>query len=180
MELKACIWAHRWVIREAKPLGANRVRLSLIRNTSVTTFPGSPIGEKNKWRNAAGRQVENDDLWKELLSLRSRMPVRTDVVWTLRKQTAILKAVDRSAKAAAKSHPAATDFGVRSGKVGRSKNAVKGAATLFPASGQQTRIRVYQTVAPRGGENKIKFQVFDETRRDFCEKFVAYASPEKG
>src|SRR5262249_22735104 len=140
----------------------------------------APYWRDNKWRNAQGRPVENIDLWKELLSIRSRIRLRVDIEWTLGKQNAILKAVDRSAKLAAKGHAAATDFGLRSGKVGRSKNTVEGAAPLYHASGQEARIRVYQTVAQRGEENKVKFQVFDESRGDFFEKFTAYTTPQNG
>lgn len=41
-------------------------------------------------------------------------------------------------------------------------------------------VRVYRTGAFHGGENKITFQLFSETRGDFFEKFVAYARPEVG
>jgi len=133
----------------------------------------------NGWRNASGRPIENSDLWKELLSIRAKLRARTDIEWTLGKKAPILKAVDGSAKSAAK-QPTERDRGYRSGKVGRTNNKVPGASTLFPAAGQEAVVRVYQTVAFARGENKIKFQLFSETQRDFFEKFVAYAPPEIG
>lgn len=43
-------------------------------------------------------------------------------------------------------------------------------------------IRVYHTGAysRAQGENKIKFQLFSASFRDFSDKFTAYASPETG
>ena len=133
----------------------------------------------NRWRNVAGRPIENSDLWRELLSIRSKLRIRTDIEWTLGKKAPILKAVDKSAKSAAKS-PTTTDRGYRPGKVGRTRNRTSGAATLFPASGQDALIRIYQTGAFANGENKIKFQLFSDMRGDFFEKFIGYASPEIG
>ena len=84
----------------------------------------------NGWRNASGRPIENPDLWKELLSIRTELRVRTDIEWTLGKRAPILKAVDKSAKSAAK-QPTETDRGYQSGKVGRTKNKVSGSRHSF-------------------------------------------------
>ena len=180
MELEACIWAHRWILGNAPALKVNRVQVVTDSQYIRDNLHRVPFWRNNKWRSVQGRPIENVDLWKELLSVRARMRLRVDVVWTPGKQNSILKAVDRSAKLAAKGHAAATDFGLRSGKVGRSKNAIQSAAPLYHAAGQEARIRVYQTVAQRGEENKVKFQVFDESRGDFFEKFTAYTTAEKG
>lgn len=180
MELEACIWAHRWILDNAPGLKVSRIQVVTDSQYIRDNLHRAPYWRNNKWRNLQGRPIENVDLWKELLSVRSRVRLRVDVVWTLGKQNAILKAVDKSAKLAAKGYPAATDFGLRSGKIGRSKNAVKGAAPLYNAAGQEERIRVYQSIAQRGEENKVKFQVFDETRGDFFEKYTAYTTPDNG
>jgi ribosome modulation factor len=133
----------------------------------------------NGWRNASNRPVENDDLWKRLLSIRGKLRVRTDIEWTLGKKAPILKAVDKSAKSGAK-QPTERDRGYRSGKVGRTKNEVAGAATLFPAAGQRATVRIYWTGVVGRSENKIKFQLLSDSRGDFFDKFVAYAQPEIG
>ncbi len=123
--------------------------------------------------------MENKDLWKEMLSIRRGLRVRVDVEWTKGKKSPILKAVDRSAKAAA-AMPAREDWGFRSGKIGRSKNNVNQAAKMFPATGQEAIIRIYHTVSVRRDEHRVKFQVYSEEKRDFFEKYMAYAEARLG
>jgi ribonuclease HI len=179
MELKACIWAHRWVQEQGAAIGVQRVQVITDSKHVHDCWQQSPRWRSNGWRNADGKQVENKDLWKELLSIRTKLRIRVDIEWTPGKKTPITKAVDKSAKSGAK-QPTRTDWGHRSGKIGRSKNSVGGSAALFPAAGQEARIRVYHAVAFGDGENKIKFQLFSEARGEFLDKFVAYATPEIG
>jgi len=179
MELRACIWAHRWVREHGSRSGLRRIQIVTDSKYVHENWRRAEYWRANGWRNASGRPIENPDLWKELLSIRSKLRVRTDIEWTLGKKATILKAVDKSAKSAAK-QPTETDRGYQSGKVGRTKNKVPGSSALFPATGQEAVVRVYRTGAFRSGENKITFQMFSETRGDFFEKFVAYARPEVG
>ena len=58
--------------------------------------------------------------------------------------TPTLKAVDKLAKSAA-GQAWEVDRGFRPGKVGKSKLGGKVASTLFPAAGQQSRVRIYRT-----------------------------------
>src|SRR3984893_1629300 len=132
--------------------------------------------ERNGWRNFHERPVENPDLWKDLLRTRRKLgfSLRVEVKLIAGKSTPITKAVDRDAKTAS-ALPSRVDRGFRSGKIGRSKNNTGKAATMFPASGQEISIRVYQTVSIRRNEQKVKFQLYSTEKKDFFEKFTAYA-----
>jgi ribonuclease HI len=181
MELRACIWAHEWTYENATSLGVNRVQVVTDSQYVYRFWRTADQWRRNRWRLADGRPAENADLWKELLSVRSKLRVRTDIEWCKGKKSAITKAVDKAAKQAAK-QPSETDRGFRSGKVGRTRTKVAGAAILFPAAGQEADVLVYQTGAysRAGGENKVKFQVFSKATNDFDGKYAAYAAPEIG
>ena len=179
MELRACIWAHKWARDQGSTSGVSRIQIVTDSKYVHECWRRAEYWRTNGWRNLEGRPVENSDLWKQLLSIRGKLRVRTDIEWTLGKKAPILKAVDKSAKSAAKK-PTEMDRGYRSGKVGRSRNRVSGAATLFPATGQEAVVRIYQTSAFSSGENKIKLQLFSDAQGDFFEKFVSYAQPEIG
>jgi hypothetical protein len=98
----------------------------------------------DKWRNVHGRPIEHSELWKQFLSLRSKVGVRVDFGWVPGKSTPLLKKVDKAAKEAARAGTT-VDRGYRPGKIGRAKT--KGAATMFPAAGQVVIVRVYGSLA---------------------------------
>jgi len=125
------------------------------------------------------RPIENPDLWKEFLAVRSKLRIRTDIIWTAGKKSSILKSVDKSAKAAA-STPTKVDRGFRPGKIGKTKIKVSGVAKFYPAEGASAAIRIYQSSMLRGGENKVKFQLYSEGAGDYVEKYVAYTDSEIG
>jgi ribonuclease HI len=181
MELRACIWAHEWALENAAALKVGRVQIVTDSQYVYKFWKFADIWRRNGWRSVNGPPIENYDLWKELLSVRAKRGVRRDIEWAKGKKSPITKAVDKAAKTAAK-QPTETDLGFRSGKVGRTRGEITGTAALFPATGQEVALRVYQTRAFRraGGENKIKFQIFSESLRDFSDKFTAYASPDIG
>lgn len=181
MELRACIWAHEWVRRNVQPRRLSRVQIVTDSQYVHEFWRYAERWRRNGWRLSSGRPAENADLWKEFLSISNKMPVRVYIEWTRGKKSDITKAVDKAAKRAAK-HPSRTDRGFIGGKVGRTRGKVSGVAALFPATGQEAAIRIYHTMAykRRNGENKIKFQLFSEAKKDFIEKFMAYASPEIG
>ena len=78
----------------------------------------APFWQKAKWRNAAGRPIENWELWKEFLSAKSKAGIRIDICKVQNKSTQLLQRVDKLAKAAAKSHPR-IDRRLVVGKIGR-------------------------------------------------------------
>jgi ribonuclease HI len=182
MELRACIWAHEWTYENATSLGVNRVQVVTDSQYVYRFWRTADQCRRNRWRLADGRPAENSNLWKELLSVRSKLRVRIDIEWWCKgKKSAITKAVDKAAKQAAK-QPSEVDRGFRSGKVGRTRTKVAGAAILFPSAGQKADVLVYQTGAysRAGGENKIKVQVFSKSKNDFDGKYAAYTAPEIG
>jgi ribonuclease HI len=181
MELRACIWAHRWANENGASLKVNRAQIVIDSQYVHNFWRTASYWKRNGWRLTDGRPAENHDLWKELLSIRSKLRVRIDIEWIKGKKSEITKAVDKAAKRAAK-QPSETDRGFRPGKVGRTRIKVAGTASLFPAAGQEADVLVYQTGAysRAGGENKVKFQVFSKPKNDFDGKYVAYATPEIG
>jgi ribonuclease HI len=181
MELRACVWAHEWANDNATSLNVNRVQIVTDSQYVYSFWRMAARWRQNGWRSSDDRPIENVDLWKALLSIRNKIRVRTDIEWLKGKKSVVTKAVDKAAKKAAK-QPFEIDRGFRSGKVGRTRTKVTGAAGLFPAAGQEVDVLVYQTTAYRraGGENKVKFQVYSAVKGDFDGKYSAYATKEIG
>ena len=97
-------------------------------------------------------------------------------MWHKGKKSSVLKQVDRTAKAAAL-NPTERDHDYHSGKVGRSMTKGGGSATLYPARGQTATVRVFLTTIVKHDE-KVKFDVLDETTGEYVAKHVAYAAPQ--
>lgn len=177
MELLACIRAFEYVSRHGRNLGVERVQIV---TDSKYVYDGFFLADKwrsNGWHNLEGKPVENRDLWKRLLSVRAKLTVRTELKWMLGKKSVILKAVDKAAKAAA-SQPWKADTGFKGGKVGRSKARLKGAASLFPAAGQEAVIRVYRSRLVGRSDHRIYFEIVDIDSGAIVGKASAFAAPE--
>jgi hypothetical protein len=52
-----------------------------------------------------------------------------------------------------------------------------GVAERFPAAGQVMVIRPYAKKVMHGGENRVSFNIFDETSQTYASKFYAFAEP---
>jgi ribonuclease HI len=180
MELMACNRAMEWLREHGSGLGVTRVQIVTDSQYVYDSINRAVGWRKNGWRNFDGRPIDNPDLWKRFISLRSKLPVRVTFHWTKGKKSPQLKLVDKAAKNAAKSGEHRIDFGFRAGKVGRAKGDIKGAASLFPARGQTEVISPYRSVIVGKTENKIRFVVFSEEKQQFFEKCYAYASAEIG
>jgi ribonuclease HI len=176
MELRACVFAHEWILERAESLGVQHIQVLTDSKYVFDNYHRAAGWSTTAWRNMHGRPIENIDLWKELLRLRRKLGFRIRIEMALipGKSTPITKIVDKDAKAAA-TLPTEVDRGFRSGKVGRARNNPGKAAKLFSACGQEVTIRVYQTVLVRREEQKIKFELYSAEAKDFVEKFVAYA-----
>ena len=181
MELEPCIHAHEWIIETGFGLGANHFQIVTDSKYLYENYNGSIRWSQNGWCSLYGRPLDNIDQWKVLLRLRRKIGYRVRVEMKLieGKSTPITKAVDRDAKTAS-TLPSRVDRGFRSGKFGRSKNNTGKAAKMFPATGQEITIRVYQTVTIRRNEQKVKFQIYSVEKKDFFEKFTAYADASVG
>jgi len=176
MELRACVFAHEWILEQGEELRVQHVQVVTDSKYVYENYNRSMGWSKNGWCNFYNRPLDNVDLWKDLLRIRRKLGFRVRVELKLikGKSTPITKAVDNNAKAAS-ALPSRVDRGFRSGKIGRSKNNTGKAAQMFHAGGQEISIRVYQTVSIRRNEQKVKFQLYSTEKKDFFEKFTAYA-----
>jgi ribonuclease HI len=181
MELEACIFAHEWVLNNGVGLEVNHFQIITDSKYVCENYNRSIGWSKNGWTSFYGRPLENTDQWKDVLRLRRKIGnrARAEVKLIAGKSTPITKAVDRDAKAAGDS-PTEVDRGFRSGKIGRSKNNSGKAAKMFPAAGEELVIRVYQTMSAGRNMQKIKFQIFSESSKDFFDKSFSYAEPAIG
>jgi hypothetical protein len=180
MELMAVNRAMEWLREQGTGLGVTRVQIVTDSQYVNDNINRAISWRRNRWRNLDGRPIDNPDLWKRFMSLRSKLTLRVTFHWTEGKKSPHLKLVDKAAKNAAKSGAHGVDLGFRPGKVGRAKGGISGAATLFSACGQITLICPYRSAIVGKTENKIRFVVFSEERQEFTDKCYAYASPEIG
>ena len=177
MELLASIRAFEYVREQGRELGVERVQIVTDSKYVHDCLFLTDRWRKNGWRNLDGKPVENRDLWKRLLSVHSKVTVRTELKWMAGKKSLILKSVDKAAKTAA-CQPWKTDRGFKGGKVGRSKAGSIGSALMFPANGQEVLIRIYRNKPVGPADHKIFFTLYSEQSGDFTEKAYAFASPE--
>jgi ribonuclease HI len=179
MELRACIEALHWSYINYDSLRPNRVAI-LTDSVYVHNHQTQALEWKRAgWSNRHGRLIENPDLWKMLLSLKAKVRVRTDIEWRRGKSDQISTLVHRLAKEVARGAAKIEDLGYRRGDVARTK--VHGSATMFPASGQVEKIRVYRKdMVGRGTkiEYKVRFDRWSEDGCSFESKHFAYTSPE--
>jgi ribonuclease HI len=178
MELSAAIAAIEWV--RAQGIGRQYSRVQIFSDSQyvVNGQASAPFWQRAKWRTAAGRPIDNWELWKTFLSARSKAGIRIDICKVQNKSTVLLKFVDKLAKAAAKGHHR-VDRGFVVGKIGRAK--IKGSPTMFPAANQVLVIRIVgsKTVGPTR-ENRFVFEVFDEIACTYVSKHFAYCTPTTG
>jgi ribonuclease HI len=178
MEISACIAAMKWVREEGIGRQYSRVQIFSDSKYVVDGQFSAPFWQKAGWRTAAGRPVDNSELWKVFLSAKSKAGIRIDICKVQNKSTPLLKRVDKLAKAAAKSHPL-IDRGLVVGKIGRAM--IKGTGTMFPAANQVVVVRIVgsKTVG-KARENRFVFEVFDEITSTYVSKHIAYCTPETG
>jgi ribonuclease HI len=181
MEVEPCIFAHEWVLECGIDLGVSHFQIVTDSKYVYENYNRSIGWSRNGWRNLCGRPLDNVDQWKALLRLRRKIGYRVRVELKLieGKSTPMSKAVDRDAKAASLL-PSEVDRGFQSGKIGRSKNNTGKAPKMFPAAGEELVIRIYGTKPVRRDEQKVKFQTYSEEKRDFFEKYQAYADSSIG
>jgi len=173
MELSACIRAFEYVAEHGQAFAVERVMIFTDSLYVYDNYKQAGEWRKNDWKNRYGKPIENPDLWKRFLSVRSKVNVRTEIHWKKGKKSPILKAVDRAAKEAAK-NPRKIDRGFRGGKVARSK-VLGGSSSMYVANGQCVTIRVYRSGIIGKTDHKITFDVFDDGVASYVQKCHAYA-----
>lgn len=181
MELRACLRAFQYIADNT-----NQFRLWGLTRVIIVTDSVYVNSNKNRaslwkgngWRNGQGRPVENEDLWKDFLSRRSKLKVTTEIFWQKGKTDEIVKEVDRIAKRAAKKTTGRKDVGYVVGKV--SKAAQRGASELFKAKGQKETVRIYRYRLLSGSDNiRVYFEVYSMEEKCFTGKFYAYSDKSK-
>lgn len=175
MELRACVFAHEWIGENIDDLGAPRFLILTDSSYVHSGYSWVTSWAQNGYATSVGRPVKNPGLWKDLMTLRRRLArhVRIEVKLIPRRSDEGAKIVDRVAKAAGKL-PSHVDWGFQKGKIGRPKNNSKRAAQLYPAAGQKPIIRPYKSDWARRDIQLFKFEVWDEGRKMFFDKFEAY------
>ena len=174
MELMACTRALVW-IRQQLPRwsGVSRVQVVTDSRYVKDNIPRASEWKKNGWRNQFGEPRENVDLWKQFLSAYPKAGIVVHFEWTAGKKSPILKRIDTATKNAAKRGGTNVDRGYRPGTVSRSM--VKGSAMRFPAQAQTLVIRPYRKNLMLKGENKIRFDVFEEDTHMYTDCCYAFA-----
>ena len=180
MELRGCIFAHEWAYDNLDDMGG-RVLVLTDSEYVYKSYSWAISWCQNDYRSIDGRPIKNEDLLRELMTVRRKLARRVRVEMKLipRRSDEGAKEVDRTAKEAGRK-PAHVDWGFQKGKIGRPKNNAKGAAKRYPAAGQIIFIRPYKSDMARRDIQVFKFEVWDETRQVFFEKFEAYTSCEIG
>lgn len=176
MELRACLFAHEWILEERDELGVDHVQIVSDSKYVHENYERCLSWNQNDWLNMHEREILNVDLWKDLIRLRRKIRgrPRVDLVRVARRSSEITKNVDRDAKAASRA-PVYVDSGFQPGKVGRTRNSSKKAATPYPAAGEKVIIYIYRTQVAQRGIQTIRFQTYSAERRDFFDKFWALA-----
>jgi ribonuclease HI len=175
MELRACIFAHEWIEENTEGLSSTRF---IILTDSSYVYGGYSwvIGwAQSGYATSVGRPIKNPDLWKDLMTLRRKLArsVRIEVKLIPRRSDEGAKEVDRVAKAAGR-QPSHVDWGFKKGKIGRPKNNSKKPAQLYPAAGQTPIIRPYKSDMAAREIQLFKFEVWDDGKKLFFDKFEAY------
>lgn len=179
MELMACVEALRWVCDNAPWTDVTRVLIVTDSQYVTENVVRAQSWKKMGWRNLHGEWKFNSDLWNKLIKLRAktaRLGLRVDFVWQKGKKTELGKKADHAAKAAAQRGGMDVDTGYKPGSVSRSM--VKGgSAERFPAAGQILVVRPYAKKVMHKRDNRISFNVFDETTLTYANKYFAFADP---
>ena len=177
MELRACIFAHAWIDENVGQFGGMRFLIFTDSSYVHGGYFWVTGWAQNGYTSSVGRPVKNPELWKELMTLRRRLSrrVRIEVNLIPRRSDEGAKEVDRTAKAAGRA-PSYVDRGFKTGKIGRPKNNSKKASLLYPAAGQTPIIRPYKSDMAAKEIQLFRFEVWDEAKKLFFDKFQAYTT----
>lgn len=178
MELMACVKALDWALENAPWPYANRIYIVTDSQYLANCHSSARYWKKSGWRNKSGEPTANEDLWGKILKSLgklSKLGVRVDFVYQKGKKTEIGKKVDNAAKIAARRGGIDEDSGYKPGSYSRSMVRDGTATQRFPASGQVLVIRPYVKKLRKKREERISFNVFEESTQGYVNKFFAYA-----
>ena len=193
MELLACIRALEWV-RDNRPWpSVTRIQIITDSDYIVSNLHRARRWKQNGWRNADDEPKRNSDLWDQLLKAHEKAGIKVTFHWIPGKKEERTKRIDKAAKQAAKSVSAKTgaskreltkaakrqllkkDTGFHPGAVSRSK--VTGVTSRYAAKGDVAVIHIFQKdKVHRSEENRIKFDLLDETASEYRTKHYAYST----
>ncbi len=181
MELGACVYALKYIRNNQDKFRKMTGRVIIATNSDYVCSNQYRViyWRKDKWKNREGRPIENSDLWKEFLSVKSNVGIRTEIVWVKGKSIPIVKRVDKLAKQSVRSVIKRRDYGYKKGKIGKSKVKNGESPILFPANNQEEIIHIYHYTIINN-QKKIKFDLFSEKENNFVEKYIAYLIDNKG
>ncbi len=177
MELRACLRAMEYAKANAAEFRIMGVYRVIIVTDSKYVHDHQNLAtawRKAGWKSVDGRPIENVDLWKRFISIRST--VNVEIVWEAGKKTLITKQIDSAAKQAARILPVKPDMGYKKGKMAKSF-AGKIPILSYPANGQSEIIRIFR-YRPQGRSNdlevKVDFDLYNPSTRNFDKKYSAY------
>ncbi|MEI8225851.1 MAG: RNase H family protein, partial [Bacteroidota bacterium] len=130
------------------------------------------IWSKNQWKNKFGRPIENAILWKELIHQIGKMHCKVDLIWVKAHCKDIdNKAVDKSAKASAKS---ILDSPIIPIKVRRKKTTQLTKRGSIGMDGQMVSIHIITEEYMRLSKlSKYRYEVISKRSRYFgCADFI--------
>ncbi len=176
MELIACITAIQWLRSNGSNAKITRAIIITDSEYVYSNYSNAQYWKKDSWVNKYGKPYENKDLWDIFLKERQKISFHNEIKWERGKTRPILNRVDSLAKQGAKS-PSEKDFGFQAGKYTATRSGSKKGATLYPANNQKEIIRVYRKNIYGKNNNelyKITFDVYNESKGMYEEKYVAY------
>ncbi len=179
MEIRALIKALEYVKEKSENLkarGISNIEVQSDSEYAVKCYNSVEQWRTNKWKSATGTPIQNTDLLKKLITLKTSVRFSHRVCQVLGKSTVITKMVDKLAKAAAKRVLLKTDEGYIKAKI--SRTSVKGATQPFDASGEELVVRIFEhkRLSRRNDSMyKVKFEICTPSG---IEKYYAYTSSE--
>ena len=171
MELLAIIKALEYIHENAESLNTSYAALYTDSKYVAENQNSAVFWRGSGWRSSSGTPIENVDLWKRFLTIRTKT-WKTEIQKIKGKSNQITNEVDREAKIAAK-NPARDDYGFQPGRVSRSQ-IVGGVASLYPAKNQEAVVKFYRDKPAGKEEFKVFFDLFLEEEGRYEAKYYAY------
>src|SRR5690242_15017803 len=76
MELRACLFAHEWVLEKGADIGVQHVQIATDSKYVKESYARAPEWLRDGGLNSHGRAMENMDLWRDVVRLRRKIAGR--------------------------------------------------------------------------------------------------------